>query len=172
MNTDRIGNDPVRETTTVYIGLGSNLQQPAIQLIQAFGELDLIPQTRLVSRSGLYSSPPMGPKNQPNYVNAVARLESGLDPHALLRRLQDIEQAHRRERVQRWGPRTLDLDLLLYGQTAIDTPELRVPHPGLRHRSFVLYPLYEISPGLGIPGQGRLSDLVAACPQAGLQRLD
>jgi 2-amino-4-hydroxy-6-hydroxymethyldihydropteridine diphosphokinase len=158
--------------TVVYVGLGSNLERPAEQVQHAFDELDRLPSSRLTGRSRRYRSRPMGPPGQPDYVNAVAQLATRLAPQALLRELQAIERAHRRVRGERWGPRTLDLDLLLYGECKIDTPDLQVPHPGLHERAFVLYPLYEISPVLDIPGKGRLAELIADCAKDGLQPLE
>ncbi len=137
-----------------WIGLGSNLADPLAQLRRALDELDHLPETRLLAASSIYRSPPMGPKDQPDYFNAVARLETGLAPQALLAELQDIERAHDRVRERRWGPRTLDLDILLYGGLIIDEPDLQVPHPGLHERAFVLYPLRELAPSLEIPGRG------------------
>jgi 2-amino-4-hydroxy-6-hydroxymethyldihydropteridine diphosphokinase len=123
--------------------------------------------------SSLYSSAPMGPQDQPDYVNAVMAVETCLPPLDLLHALQEIELEQGRVRgVLRWGARTLDLDLLLYGELIIDTAELIVPHIGITERAFVLYPLAECSMELKIPGKGRLSDLLAHCPIAGLRRLD
>ncbi|MDX9766752.1 MAG: 2-amino-4-hydroxy-6-hydroxymethyldihydropteridine diphosphokinase [Ectothiorhodospiraceae bacterium] len=155
-----------------YIGLGSNLQSPADQVSQAVRELAALPQSRLVACSSLYGSPPMGPSDQPDYVNAVAALTTGLEPRALLEMLFEIERRHGRERLQRWGPRTLDLDLLLYDDRMIDEAGLVVPHPGLPQRAFVLYPLFEIAPELDVPGFGPLAALVDACPRAGLMRIE
>lgn len=155
-----------------YIGLGSNLDDPLYQVTQAFDELNGIVRSACTARSPIYSSPPMGPRDQPDYINAVARLETWLGPHDLLRALWVIEQQHGRVRQLRWGARTLDLDLLLYGDAIIDSPELKVPHPGLQQRPFVLYPLQDIDPALMIPGVGRLTDLIRVCPSEGLVRLD
>ncbi len=155
-----------------YIGLGSNLADPENQLRRALGALDKIPHSRLIAASALYRSDPVGPQDQPNYINAVAGMETGLSPWALLAALQAIERAHGRVRGPvRWGPRTLDLDLLLFGKQRLDTPVLTVPHPFLHQRAFVLYPLAEIAPDLEIPGQGWLRDLLLGCPRAGLSRL-
>lgn len=151
-----------------WIGLGSNLEDPQQQVRQALEELDTLPQTRRLQSSRLYRSPPMGPADQPDYINAVAELETGLEPQALLEALQAIEQAHARKRERHWGPRTLDLDILLYGERQIDTPSLKVPHPGLHERAFVLYPLYELAPGLEIPGRGKLETLVGQVDANGL----
>jgi 2-amino-4-hydroxy-6-hydroxymethyldihydropteridine diphosphokinase len=146
-----------------FIGLGSNLKNPVVQVNAAIAELKALPETALHSFSSLYQSSPMGGMDQPDYVNAVARVDTRLEPHKLLVELQAIETTHGRVREERWGARTLDLDLLLYGSITIDTPDLIVPHPGVGEREFVLYPLYEIAPDLEIPGLGALSVLVNTC---------
>lgn len=157
----------------VFIGLGSNLADPRAQLRRALDELAALPDSSLDATSSLYLSRPMGPQDQPDYINAVASLATGLEPEALLDALQAIEAAHRRVRSgERWGPRTLDLDVLLYGGQILETPRLTVPHPGLPERAFVLYPLAEIAPDLTVPGCGLLADLLARCPADGLQRLE
>lgn len=148
---------------TAYIGLGSNLADPQAQLQRALSELAVLPQSRLLAQSSLYRSPPMGPQDQPDYLNAVAAVDTALSPLALLDELQALELAHQRVRGEHWGPRTLDLDLLLYGEQRIDLPTLKVPHPGLYTRNFVLYPLAEIAPELVIPGFGALGELLARC---------
>lgn len=155
-----------------YIGLGSNLNHPEQQIRQALKELGALPQTDCMAHSKLYRSSPMGPQDQPDYINAVAVLSTVLDPHHLLAELQAIEQRHNRVRKRRWGERTLDLDLLLYGDFQIATAALTVPHPGLHERAFVLYPLAEIAPDVMIPGQGRSADLAVRCSRLGLQRLE
>ena len=154
-----------------YIGLGSNLDDPAVQVTAAIEELADLPDTRLLTRSSLYRSAPMGPQDQPDYVNAVVQLRTALEPGVLLDELQAIEQAHGRVRSQHWGPRTLDLDILLYGDAVIDTPHLKVPHPGIAERNFVLYPLAEIDSDLAIPGLGRVRSLLVGCVDTGLMRL-
>ncbi len=155
-----------------YVGLGANLDDPAAHVRRAFEDLGRIAATRCVSRSRLYRNPPMGPADQPDYVNAAAALDTRLPPPELLAALQAIERAHGRTRDGvRWGPRTLDLDLLLYGDLESDDPRLTLPHPGLHRRAFVLYPLLEIAPGLAIPGRGPLAALAAAVPGTGLQAL-
>lgn len=159
------------DTKIVYIGLGSNLDDPVQHLLHAFGELDELPSTRLVARSSLYRNPPMGPAGQPDYVNAAARLETGLSPDALLQAMQQLERAHDRRATERWGPRTLDLDLLLYAQTQINNETLKVPHPGIAERNFVLYPLAELDATLEIPGAGPLGALLASSSSAGLVKL-
>jgi len=151
-----------------YIGLGSNLADPQAQLQRAFTELAQLLHSQLLARSSLYRSTPMGPPDQPDYLNAVAALETTLPPLDLLAQLQALETAHQRVRGERWGPRTLDLDLLLYADQTIDLPTLTVPHPGLCERNFVLYPLAEIAPGLVIPGFGALGELLARCERGSL----
>ena len=154
-----------------YIGLGSNLDNPESQVKTAIEALAGLSQIRLQDRSSLYRSAPMGPQDQPDYVNAVVKLSTGLEPEALLDKLQGIERAQGRVRTQRWGPRTLDLDILLYGQCVVATERLKIPHPGIAARSFVLYPLAEINGQLEIPGLGRVQSLLEQCPDAGLSRL-
>lgn len=114
----------------------------------------------------------MGPPDQPDYINAVAALHTGLAPYRLLAELQRLEQNHNRVRERRWGERTLDLDLLLYGDREIASATLTVPHPGLHKRAFALYPLAEIAPGAMIPGRGRAAELAARCLRSGLRRLE
>ncbi|HEB92318.1 MAG TPA: 2-amino-4-hydroxy-6-hydroxymethyldihydropteridine diphosphokinase [Gammaproteobacteria bacterium] len=153
---------------TAYIGLGSNLADPQARLRCAFTELAQLPQSQLLAQSSLYRSAPLGPQDQPDYLNAVAALETALSPLALLAGLQAVETAQQRVRGERWGPRTLDLDLLLYADRTIDLPTLTVPHRGLYERNFVLYPLAEIAPGLVIPGVGVLDELLARCERGSL----
>ena len=154
-----------------YIGLGSNLQQPLAQLRRALPALNAIPRTSLRAASSFYLSSPMGPADQPDYVNSVAALDTGLQPLDLLDQLQRIEQAHGRQRGIRWGPRTLDLDLLLYGGQIIRNDRLTVPHPGIGKRAFVLLPLAELDPELQIPGVGVIADVMASCPVESMPRI-
>ncbi len=155
-----------------YIALGSNLAGPTGQVRSGITALAGLPASRLLRSSSLYRSAPMGPPEQPDYINAVVALETGLSPQALLASLHAIEDRHGRVRgPERWGPRTLDLDLLLYGEERITGTELVVPHPGLALRPFVLYPLQEIEPELQIPGLGPLWVLIERCPAAGLSRI-
>lgn len=153
-----------------YIGLGSNLEDPLAQVTRAFDELAEIPHTALLARSSIYASRAVGPA-QPDYTNAVALLDTQLAPLALLDALQAIEQTHQRVRSQHWGPRTLDLDLLLYDDQTIALERLTVPHPYLSQRSFVLYPLAEITPNLHLPDGTELTELLNRCPADGLLRL-
>ncbi|WP_339719248.1 2-amino-4-hydroxy-6-hydroxymethyldihydropteridine diphosphokinase [uncultured Paraglaciecola sp.] len=154
----------------VYIGLGSNLGQSAKQIQAACHSLASLSETKLIRCSSLYQSLPMGPQDQPNYVNAVVLIETELSPENLLQQTQQIESQHGRVRKSnRWGPRTLDLDILLYGQQQLDKEQLTIPHIGMKQREFVLYPLFEIAPELILPCGEKLSDLVLTCPINGLQ---
>lgn len=186
---------PTLPTVIAYIGLGSNLGDPHTQLRTAFEELDALPQSGCLAYSSLYRSAPMGSVDQPDFINAVLALETTLTPEALLGACQRLEQAHQRVRGEHWGPRTLDLDVLMYGDLRINTINLTIPHPGLYERNFVLYPLAEVaasvSPDLQVPGafsqegsqevsekesQERpltvaLQDLLANCERGELEKL-
>jgi 2-amino-4-hydroxy-6-hydroxymethyldihydropteridine diphosphokinase len=161
-----------------YIGLGGNQDDPPRQLRRAVDALRALPQTRVRACSGLYRSPPLRHPDivhipQADYVNAVVALETGLAALDLLDALQAIEQAQGRTRNGlRWGPRPLDLDILLYGALTLRHPRLHLPHPGLRERAFVLYPLAECAPDLRLPDGTRLPDLLAACPAENLERIE
>ncbi len=157
--------------TRCYIGLGSNLEDPRQQVSQALTELAQLADCQLVTASSLYRSDPVGPPGQPDYINAVACLETTLEAHALLDALQAIEQAHDRVRKIHWGPRTLDLDLLLYGDQTISTERLTVPHAFMTERSFVLWPLTEIAPAIVLPDGHTLEQLLSECPMGTLQRI-
>lgn len=146
----------------VYIGLGANLDQPQQQLKQAFIELAQLPDTELVKYSSLYHSKPVGPQDQPDYVNAVALLSTTLQPLELLDALQKIEHDHGRIRKRHWGERTLDLDIILIDHCIINSERLIIPHPFAQQRSFVLYPLHEISPELTFPDGKSLEQLLTA----------
>ena len=153
----------MKPRVTAYIGLGSNLENPAAQIARAIDALETLPHTQFRAVSNFYRNPPMGPQDQPDFVNAVLAIETGLSPRALLNAMQTIEQAHGRARsVQRWGPRTIDLDLLVYGDELLSEDQLEVPHPGIAERAFVLVPLAEIAPQLAIPALAPLSTLLAA----------
>ncbi|MBL3589406.1 MAG: 2-amino-4-hydroxy-6-hydroxymethyldihydropteridine diphosphokinase [gamma proteobacterium endosymbiont of Lamellibrachia anaximandri] len=156
-----------------YIGLGSNLESPRQQVSRALDELDDLPKTHCTARSSLYRTPPMGPPDQPDYINAVAAVTTSLSAEMLLEKLQRLERLHRRvRRGERWGPRTLDLDLLLFGDQQIKTTHLVVPHTGLGERAFVLYPLAEIAPpGLDIPRLGPLSGLLERISGDGIEKV-
>lgn len=155
-----------------YVGLGSNLGDPPAQLRRALASLGGLPATRLLSVSSFYRSPPLGPAGQPDYLNAVAGLLTTLPALELLAALQAIETAQGRRRDgERWGPRTLDLDLLLHGDARLASPSLTLPHPGLRERAFVLVPLAEIAPGLRLPDGTAVARLAGAVDTGGLERL-
>ncbi len=157
---------------TAYIGLGSNLATPTIQIEAARTAINTLKQVQEQAFSSLYKSPPMGPKNQPDYVNAVMAIETELSAISLLQTLQKIEiEQGRVRKKERWGARTLDLDILLYGQQVINQPDLVIPHYGIADRAFVLYPLQEIAPEIIIPNKGKITDLMRQCPKAGLLRL-
>ncbi|ACE84017.1 2-amino-4-hydroxy-6-hydroxymethyldihydropteridine diphosphokinase [Cellvibrio japonicus] len=156
--------------TRVYIGLGSNIEEPLAQITQALAELAQLPDTQWLAQSRLYRSKAIGPV-QPDYINAVALLDTRLTPLALLDALQALEQHHRRVRLEHWGPRTLDLDILLFGDQVIASERLTVPHPFLTQRSFVLYPLADISPALVLPDGTSLQQHLNACAPEGLQVL-
>jgi 2-amino-4-hydroxy-6-hydroxymethyldihydropteridine diphosphokinase len=162
----------VSAAATAYVGLGSNLEEPRRQILGAFEALAAIPRTRVAQRSRLYRTPPWGKLDQPAFVNAVAKLETRLAPRDLLDALQAIERGAGRERTERWGPRVLDLDLLLHGEVVVDVPGLRLPHPNLHERAFVLVPLAEIAPQLRLPPIGPcVADLLAAVDRSGIEAL-
>ena len=144
------------------IGIGSNLDNPVAQVRSGLTALRRLPSSQLQLASSLYATPPMGPADQPDYINAVALLTTNLAPHALLDALQSIESEHHRVRGRRWGPRTLDLDLLVYGNTVLEDARLTLPHPGIAQRAFVVIPLLEIAPALILPGLPDLSSLAQA----------
>lgn len=152
-----------------WIGLGSNLDDPPARLESALTAIDRLPGTRRVVTSPFYRTPPVGPQDQPDFCNAVAGIETELEPLPLLDALQGIEAAEGRRRERRWGPRTLDLDILLYGNRSIDEPRLRVPHPHLHERAFVLIPLAAVAPDTVVPGHGPVAAMVAAVSGEGVE---
>jgi len=158
--------------TAAFIGLGANLGDPQRQLQQAFRELDAIPHTRVVRTSSLYRSAPLGYAEQPSFVNAVAQVETGLPAERLLAELQAIEAAHGRRRSFANAPRTLDLDLLLFGNAAVNAPGLKIPHPRMHERAFVLRPLVEITEDITIPGRGSAMAFLETCKNQGVEKLD
>lgn len=157
--------------TDAFIGLGSNLQEPAAQLAKAVAELAALPNTTFVAQSPFYASRPVGPQDQPDYVNGAVWLSTELAPHTLLDQLQAIEQVHGRERLRHWGPRTLDLDLLVFGNQTLDDDRLTVPHRELPNRDFVLQPLLDLKPDLTLPNNVAIATLRAQCPDNWLRRL-
>ncbi|MCK9984414.1 MAG: 2-amino-4-hydroxy-6-hydroxymethyldihydropteridine diphosphokinase [Azoarcus sp.] len=161
------GRDPVR----AFVALGANLGDAAAALDSAFAALDDLPGTRLVARSSLYRSAPIGVTGHPDYLNAVAAIDTTLAAPDLLAALLDLESSHGRRRETELAPRTLDLDLLLYGDTTIALPGLDVPHPRMHLRAFVLVPLAEIAPDTDIPGRGRAADLLDTVRDQRIERL-
>lgn len=138
--------------TVVYIAIGSNLASPLEQVNTAVRAIGEIPESRLLAVSSFYRTPPLGPQDQPDYLNAAVALETNLAPEALLDHTQRIERQQGRVRkAERWGPRTLDLDIMLFGQEVIHTEKLTVPHYDMKNRSFMLWPLFEIAPELHFP---------------------
>jgi 2-amino-4-hydroxy-6-hydroxymethyldihydropteridine diphosphokinase len=159
--------------TIAYIGIGSNLGRPVERVRCARDALAGLPKSRLLAVSPLYRNPAVGPGEQPDFVNAVAALQTRLEPHDLLDALLAIEAGQGRTRGSvRWQPRTLDLDLLLYGERAIRDARLTVPHPHIRERAFVLKPLLDLAPALEIPGVGAVAELLAGLSSASLTRVD
>jgi len=154
-----------------YVAVGSNLNQPHERVLEAFDALAALRATRLELRSRLYRTTPMGPQDQPEFVNAAAGLLTQLSARELLDELLSIERAMGRRRQERWGPRVIDLDLVWMSGAAIDEPGLKVPHPGVSERNFVLYPLADIAPALEIPGHGRVADLKSKAGNAGISVL-
>ena len=157
--------------TLAYVGIGSNLDEPQAQVSRAFDELAGLRRTRFAARSSLYRSAPLGHAAQPDFINAVAALDTELSADELLGELQAIEQRHGRRRSFRNAPRTLDLDLLLYGDARIAQPDLVVPHPRMHERAFVLRPLLEILPGARIPGRDSAAASLAACADQNVERI-
>ena len=145
--------------TSAYIGLGSNLDDPPQQIEKAIEMLGDLADTQVEARSSMYRSAPFGPVEQANFVNAAVTLATSFGVHELLSQLKKIEHDIGREPTVRWGPRIIDLDLLVFGDLVVDEPGLIVPHPGIAERNFVLLPLREIAPELLIPGLGRLADI-------------
>lgn len=155
-----------------YVALGSNLGDSQKQLLGAIDALAALPHTRLLARSRLYRTPPWGVRDQPDFLNAVVVLETPLPPHDLLDALLEIERGAGRQRGgERWGPRTLDLDLLHVAGKTINDERLTLPHPHIAERAFVLLPLNELAPDLDIPGQGSVADLLRAVDTQGCEVL-
>jgi 2-amino-4-hydroxy-6-hydroxymethyldihydropteridine diphosphokinase len=157
---------------TVFLGLGSNLEQPVVQLSRALREVHEIPNTALIRVSSFYDTVPIGLADQPNFVNAVAELQTGLNPSELLAYLLEIEAAHKRIRSVRDGPRTLDLDILLFNDVRMNEPLLTIPHPRMHERAFVLWPLAEIAPELKIPGRGYVLELLVGLDVSGVRKFE
>jgi 2-amino-4-hydroxy-6-hydroxymethyldihydropteridine diphosphokinase len=160
-----------RPRCRTYIGLGANLGDPAAQVERGLAELAALPATRLVARSSLYRSAPVGVGPQPEFVNAVAEIDTGLAPRALLEALLGLERRHGRVRERPASPRTLDLDVLLYEDLVCHEHGLTLPHPRMHERAFVLLPLLEIAPGCVIPGRGPAADFLAAVAGQAVEKL-
>lgn len=158
--------------TLVYLGLGSNLDSPIEQLRSARSAIANTARISEIVFSSFYQSPPMARMNQPDYINAVMAIETDLPATELLATMQKIENQHGRIRSEHWGARTLDIDILLFGNEILDLPDLKIPHYGIAERAFVLQPLFEIAPDLEIPMLGKLPELVTRCPLNSLERLN
>jgi len=158
--------------TLAYVGLGANIGEPSRQLQDALQEMHALPKTRITRTSRFYRSAPLGYLDQPEFLNAVAELDTELAPGVLLENLQEIEKSHGRERPFAGAPRTLDLDLLLYGDEAIASPRLTVPHPRMHERAFVLQPLLELDADISVPGKGLAITLLSACSSQKIERID
>jgi len=158
-------------TNTVYIGLGSNLSNPVEQLNTAMKSIALMPFTQLIKRSSFYSSKPLGPQDQPDFINAVCEIETELEAEDLLKRLQTIELEQGRIKKRHWGERLIDLDILLFGKNLINSKDLVVPHSQIALRDFVLIPLSEIAPGLVIPNKGKVENLISTLTDSYLMPL-
>ncbi|WP_158781772.1 2-amino-4-hydroxy-6-hydroxymethyldihydropteridine diphosphokinase [Pantoea sp. BAV 3049] len=154
----------------VYLALGSNLADPLHQVQAALDALAALPQTTLVTTSSFYRTPPYGPPNQPDYLNAAVALDTGLEPEALLDLTQRIELDQGRVRKdERWGPRTLDLDIMLFGDLTLNTPRLIVPHYDIRNRAFMLVPLLSIAPEIAFPDGSRAAEILATLDASAIQ---
>jgi 2-amino-4-hydroxy-6-hydroxymethyldihydropteridine diphosphokinase len=158
-------------TTICYIGLGANLADPERQIDWALRALDRLPASRLEAAAPRYRSRAIGPQPQPDYLNTVARLRTALEPLALLRELQALEAARGRVRGVRWGPRPLDLDILLYGDLQLSLPELTIPHPRIAQRNFVLVPLLDLDPQVRLPDGTAIAGLLARTSREGIVRV-
>lgn len=160
------------ELHQVAIGLGANLNDPQAQIEQAIVSLSKIPQTRFIKASSLYASKPQGPQDQPDYVNAAVHLETALTPLELLSACQSIEQQQGKQKVRHWGERLIDIDILLFDDWVVDTPDLTIPHPFMTQRDFVLLPLLEIWPDCQLPDQSCLSDWITQLPETFVMALN
>jgi 2-amino-4-hydroxy-6-hydroxymethyldihydropteridine diphosphokinase len=158
--------------TVAYVGMGANVGDPRAQLLAAWDAIGRLPRTRALARSSLYRTAPVGYENQPDFLNGVGKIDTTLEPHALLASLQEIERDFGRVRSFRDAPRTIDLDLLLYGNQAIDSADLTVPHPRMHERAFVLKPLAELDPDATIPGRGTAAELLGACADQRVERAE
>ena len=145
----------------VFIGIGSNKNHPYFRIYSVLKQINRLKSTFIVKKSSLYETKPLGPQGQPNFINAVIEIKTNYDPHELLSELQELERLHNRKKTKKWGPRSIDLDILIYNKIIMDSKDLIIPHPGLEYREFVLIPLYEItSYGYEIQKYGRVSNLI------------
>lgn len=162
------------ETVRAFVGLGGNVGDIEETLMEALLALEALPQTSIRTQSGFYRSPPWGNTNQADFINAVVELRTRLAARVLLDYLLEVETRFGRVRGEgeRWGPRTLDLDLLVFGEAMIDQPGMHLPHPRLHERAFVLVPLAEIDATLQVPGRGQVSDLLASIDSTGIEGID
>lgn len=160
------------EQTLVFIGMGSNINNPEKQLDQAVKSLSLLPHSTLMAHSSYYTSKPVGPQDQPDFINAAALIKTTLSPYNLLKQLQAIELNQGRVKKRHWGERSIDLDILLYDHLSIDSEVLTIPHKELPNRDFVLRPLLELNESLTLPDGTPLYALLAICPDNQLQRIE
>ncbi len=145
----------------VFIGIGSNKNHPFFRIYSVLKQINRLKTTSIVKKSSLYESKPLGPKVQPNFINAVIEVRTNLTPDELLEELQNLEKLHNRKKTKRWGPRSIDLDILIYNRLIMNTEKLTIPHPGLEYREFVIIPLYEITGyGYEIPKYGKVLNLI------------
>ncbi len=145
----------------VFIGIGSNKNHPYFRIYSVLRQINRLKSTFIVKKSSLYKTKPLGPQSQPNFINAVIEIKTNLDPHELLNELQSLEKRHNRKKTKKWGPRSIDLDILIYNKIIMDSKNLIIPHPGLEYREFVLIPLYEITGyGYEIPKYGKVASLI------------
>jgi len=172
--TDKININNLSEDilSDVFVGIGSNLENPSLQVKEAFKELSLLRNTKCHAVSSLYKSKPMGPQNQPDYMNAAAWLKTSLAPEHFLNELQNIEDHHCRDHDnEHWGPRTLDLDIIVFSDITMSNNRLTIPHPLAHERGFVLRPLHEIKPDLYIPNQGYVRELLQNCKYNSVEKV-
>lgn len=155
-----------------FIGLGSNLDNPQQQMQTALKAMALLPEVHLIAVSSFYKTKPFGPQDQPDFVNAVAKINTSFAPQALLSALQVIENQQGRTRAEKWGPRTIDLDIILFGQQQLELPHLQIPHPEFAKRATVLYPLFEVAPNLVLPDGRSLKSLLLNVDRTGIELLE
>ena len=149
----------------IYIGLGSNIENPVVQIKNAIKALNELSESKVLINSGYFKSKPMGPKDQPDYVNAVVEIETTLSADELLKKCQLIEQSQGRVKKRHWGERIIDIDILLYADQQIKTDDLSVPHPGISSRDFVYMPLLKVNPEIQVPGKGLLKTIVESASE-------